>query len=402
MTQLHPILENQRGISTYRADTGGFIADEAKQLMEFCIELNNQDDRNANPGDSEFQPDFGDWVKEYDSRDGLGIDPTTNGFGPFKNAWMLLRNQGEENEYALAIRGTIGQAKSILDDFLATTISAQAGIEFPKDKILPISFAAMPCAEVHLGFAYAAFTLLFDKNRGILSLLQSGQVPADAKLLITGHSQGAAIATLVHAFLHYAVSDPVDRYGLAEKRPALKSYVFAQPKPGNYQFALDFAHIAGSRGAGFVLNNSLDPVTLVPLSSQTVAETVYGTLEENQMQGMGAKGLLIKGAAKASRVYIKGRNQVAELIGDKVAKLYHQDEMQKIDTRYFEAAPPLADTPVQSLNYALSGALVPLFGDFKGGTLYPPKQTGAVDLLLQHHAPTYRKLLHRQFNESAR
>ncbi|MGR9087246.1 MAG: lipase family protein [Gammaproteobacteria bacterium] len=396
MTHNHSFSESQRSARTCRADACGFVADEARQLLEFCIELNDQDDRNTHPEDSEFKPHFGSWVIEYDSRNGLGTDPAQNGFGPFENAWILLRNQDKPGDYALAIRGTIGQAKSILDDFLATTISARAGIEFPKQRILPVTFAVTPGAEVHLGFAYAAFTLLFDKDRGILSVLRSGLIPGGAGLMITGHSQGAAIATLVHAFLHYGVSDPGDRYGLQSKQLALKSYVFAQPKPGNYQFAMDFAQIAGSRGAGFVVNNSLDPVTLLPLSRETLSESISGTLEENQMQGMGVKGILIKGAGRLSRTIFKLRNLVAEGVGDKLAKFYHQKEMQNIDTRYFAGISSEADTPVKSLNYTLCGALIPLFGEFKGGSLYPPRQEGEVDVLLQHHATTYRKLLRRQ------
>jgi len=394
MTQINPALEKQRDMLTHQTGNCGFNGEEAKQMLEFCVELNDQDSW-VETHDPMFRGSLDGWEKVYDSRDGLGENPNDNGFGAFENAWLLYKNKTNPAQYTLAIRGTIGQARSILNDALATTIAANAGIEFPKNKILPIVFAATPGAEVHLGFAYAAFTLLFDKQKGILKQLAEN-VPAGAELLVTGHSQGAAIATLTHAFLHYAITDPDDKYGLKAKSFQLKSYVFALPKPGNYQFAMDFAHIAGSRGASFTINNSLDPVTLVPLSSETVAEAIYGTLEENQMRGMGVKGALIKGAGELSSVFFKTRNQVAEWVGDKTAKLYHQDEMDNIDTHYFDHLPPLADTPVNSLNYSVSGTLIPLFGLFKGGDLYPPKTEGEVDLLLQHHAPTYRKLLHRQ------
>lgn len=398
MTPSDPLLEKLRDIPTHQSGNCGFKPDEAKQMLEFCIELNDQDSRikPGNANNPDFQADFGTWKPLYDSREGLGDDPNKNGFGAFENAWILLQNQSNPSHYAVAIRGTIGQSRSILNDALATTIPANAGIEFPKNKILPIVFAATPGAEVHLGFAYGAFTLLFDRQRGILTQLLSDKVAGGAQLTITGHSQGAAIATLVHAFLHYAITDPDDKYGLKAKNLQFKSYLFAQPKPGNALFAMDFAHIAGCRGAGFVINNNLDPVTKVPLTSQTIAEAVYDTLAENQMQGEGLKGLLLKGAAQFSSGFFKARNKIAETVSDKTAKLYHQEEMQNIDTHYFDNLPPIADTPVNSLNYTLCGELIPLFGLFKGGDLYPPKPADSVDLLLQHHAPTYRKLLHRQ------
>jgi len=394
MTQIHPILAKQRDSLTHQTANSGFNDEEAKKMIEFCIELNDQDSRTdpRNAGNPEFIANLDGCEKVYDSRDGLGDNPNDNGFGAFENAWILYRNTTHPERYVLAIRGTIGQAKSILDDALATTIAANAGIEFPKNRILPVTFAATPGAEVHLGFAYAAFTLLFDKQRGILKQL-SENVPAGAQLTITGHSQGAAIATLVHAFLHYAVTDPDDKYGLQAKRLQLKSYLFAQPKPGNAQFGIDFARIAGSRGAAFVINNHLDPVPKVPLTSQTLSEAIHDTLEENEMQGMGAKGLLIKGLGSISSTIFKTRNQVAEWVGDKTAKLYHQGEMDQIDTHYFDDVPEIADTPVNSLNYALCGNLIPVFGLFDGGDLYPPAQPGEVDLLLQHHATTYRKLM---------
>src|SRR5262249_8846000 len=132
-----------------------------------------------------------------------------------------------------------------------------------------ISFtvAETPQAETHLGWTYAMAELMFDRDGGILRALHdSGLVRPGSRILITGHSQGAAIATLVHAFLHYAIADPTDKFGLRDTGFTLKSYVFAQPKPGNWQFAMDFSRIAGSKGTAFVVNNNLDWVPQTPLS----------------------------------------------------------------------------------------------------------------------------------------
>jgi hypothetical protein len=49
---------------------GGFVATEAKQFLEFCIELNNQDDRNnaEKKSDPQYQAKPTGWKIVYDSR----------------------------------------------------------------------------------------------------------------------------------------------------------------------------------------------------------------------------------------------------------------------------------------------------------------------------------------------
>ena len=386
-------LQNQRNALTAQKSNTGFNAAEAKQLLEFCIELNNQDDRNKpeNQGNPEYEAQLGTWKPVFDSRS--GTDPTTNGIKPFNNAWLLLQNQQQANQYAIAIRGTVGQKDSIIDDALASTIAASAGIKFPENTVLPIQFAVTPRSEVHLGFAYGAFTLLFHKELGILKQLQ--QLPNGSRLYITGHSQGAAIATLLHAFLHYAITDPNDRYGLQSKNLTLKSYVYAQPKPGNYQFALDFARIAGSHGAAFVINNNLDPVPRVPLSKETVGESLIDTLDENQSLTRGPAELAVDGLTYTTQAVFWVRNLFSHRIEDKVPQLY-QKQSDSIDTHYFANIAEIPEPSANSLNYTLSGTSVPVFGYIKGGTLYP-LNGNQPDWLLQHHATTYRKLIAEQF-----
>lgn len=392
-------LPDPRTLASHQTGNTGFNSQEARQMLEFCIELNNQDDRNKpeNRGIPEFEAKLNNWIPVYDSR--VENDPAKNGFGPFNNAWLLLKNQDAPNQYAIAIRGTVSEATSILDDALATTIAAQNGIEFPENnqnppknsQNLPITFAVTPRAELHLGFAYGAFTTLFHKEKGILSQLK--QLPAGSSIFITGHSQGAAIATIIHAFLHYAIVGENDAYGIKHKF-SLKSYFYAQPKPGNAQFALDFARIAASRGAAFVINNNLDPVPQLPLGLETVGEAIADTLAENQSRTRGIKDLLVDALSATTSGVFWIRNRFAEHVGDKVLDLYKTPEA--IDTSYFKDTAELADPPVNSLNYALSGNLVPVFGEFKGGNLYPFPENATTDWLLQHHATSYRKLIEQQ------
>jgi len=74
-----------------------------------------------------------------------------------------------------------------------------------------MSFSDSSLATIHSGFAHAAFTTLLDLRYCILPVL-ANKVSAQSDLFVVGHSQGAAMATLVHAFLHHAMRD-ADRTG---------------------------------------------------------------------------------------------------------------------------------------------------------------------------------------------
>jgi hypothetical protein len=403
----------------------GFVSTEAKQLLEFCIELNNQDDRN-NPekkSDSQYKSNPTGWKIVYDSRhpgntewnknwDYTPVDKAagkpnpndvkTNGFGPFNNAWLLVQSETDSSKYAIAIRGTVGEVDSILADGFATTIPAYAGIQDATKGVLPITFAATPKAELHLGFAYAAYTLLFDKQRGILAQLRQQKLANNSTLYITGHSQGAAVATLLHSFLYYAMTDPKDRYHLNFKLETdsqktshsvhLKSYLFAQPKPGNQQYAEDFARI--SNNMSYVINNDRDPVPQVPLSLQVIADVSRYVEEDNAGKGNPFQKLTSFNAGLLTRLIVDVRNHFATKGNDHVVEMFTKKHADLALDEYFTSENKPIPAKAISLNYTLAGELVSLFGKVQGGDLYPIGKDQ--DLLLQHHATTYRKLMKEQ------
>jgi hypothetical protein len=404
---------HQRDILT--SVPAGFNTAEAQQLLEFCIELNNQDDRNNahKKADPNVYAKATEWKIFYDSRhpgnhewnkswpynpidDRLKDpnNPDSNGFGPLNNAWILVQSLKDPTVFAIAIRGTVGEWHSILADAYATSIPAYAGIEYPLNSALPVTFAATPKAELHLGFSYASLALLFEDDLGILTQLHHLKYNHKiSKLLITGHSQGAAIATLIHSFLYYALTDPNDRYGLKNSLnpDKLKSYVFAQPKPGNLQFAQDFARI--TKENAYVINNDRDPVPQVPLSLETIAEVTQYIAEDNNKIKVGS--WLNHVTESISHTTNSFRDKLAELFSDKMADKFKYANIERNIKSYFPASDEkpyvaLAD----SLNYTLAGQLVPVFGLEQGGDLYPIGSSA--DSLLQHHASSYRLLISQQ------
>jgi len=398
-----------------RLTPAGFNSSDAQQLLEFCIELNNQDDRN-NPlkqADDNVYAKASAWSIFFDSRhpgnhewnkiwpysktDAQQQDPNnpeSNGFGPLNNAWLLVQSLKDPSVFAIAIRGTVGEWHSILADAYATSIPAYAGIEYPKNVPLAITFAATPKAELHLGFSYASLALLFDDNLGILRQLhQLSKSHKISKLFITGHSQGAAVATLIHSFLFYALTDPKDRYGLKNHlSPAqLTSYLFAQPKPGNLQYAQDFARI--TKDNAYVINNDRDPVPQVPLTLETISEIAQYIEEDNENVAVGDWfNHLAENMSHTSNAL---RDKLTNMFTDKMADKFQYATIKQSINTYFPASDEkpyvaLAD----SLNYTLAGQLVPVFGLEKGGNQYPIGS--ASDSLLQHHATSYRLLIAQQ------
>jgi hypothetical protein len=317
-----------------------------------------------------------------------------------------VQSETEPTNYAIAIRGTVGEINSILADAFVTSIPAYAGIEYPKDKALPLLFAATPKSEVHVGFAYAAFTLLFEKDKGVLAQLHKLNLPNNTKLFITGHSQGAAIATLVHSFLYYAVTDPQDRYklnlkltGINDKSKSnrntvqLKSYVFAQPKPGNQQYSEDFAQI--TKDMAYVINNDRDPVPQVPLSRQTIAEVIEGVEEDNAGAGNHLRQFFSREITNLTNIKNNIRGKIAEKIVALVAEKFVKKGISLSLDEYFKNDEKPVKAIARSLNYTLTGQLIPVFGAKKGGKDYPIGNSQ--DFLLQHHATNYRRLIDNQF-----
>src|SRR5215813_9555023 len=159
--------------------------------------------------------------------------------GQFTEKWQLWQNAS--GSYAIVLRGTVLDAGSILEDLISFLVPAIGRVMVGHIQI-DYSFAASSEASLHFGFALGTLLLLKDPNDGILVQLAS-KVPTGSPIYITGHSQGAAMATLLRSY-----------------------YVYAQPKPGNDHYACDFESRFCNSGFAFRVTNSLDWVPQVPFT----------------------------------------------------------------------------------------------------------------------------------------
>ena len=381
-------------------------------MIEFCVDLDAQDDLYANPGRSIYAmvPErIASWDKVYDSRvevkaranlnDKDSVDPAKNGFGSFDSAWTLWRRRGE-NTYVVALRGTVfKKGSSVVEDALASTVAADGGMELPAGHFLNVTYARLPRAEVHTGFAYGAFECVFDATYGILMKLESEpkmRIPGGSTVIFTGHSQGAALATLCHAFFYYAALREGDPFGVAARNLTLRSYVFAQPKPGNEQFAADFAGITRGGGTSFVFNNTIDAVPLLPPTHQFAFSAFEDCPPDSNLPGWP----IIRGINNlANAVSSFWSRHIDNSVASRVARIKRKsgDGIYKWKTGWLKRPKNFGD-PAQAVsqNYTLAGTFVPLIGNIDG-TSYFHNPTDGTDPFIQHHSQVYRRLLETMF-----
>jgi hypothetical protein len=264
---------------------------EIREMALLCQTMNG-----AGKGDppvtleTQIPAKFG-WALKYEGKDTSTPDLFFGGFHRYGNRWAVYQ-KANTNTFAIVIRGTVYSTnmqnpmfqRSWIQDALALSTKANNVWFSFKDGIKDGSGHVIELSEnikstVHIGFAYGLIDILFHKkdadgnSGGLLGVLQ--KLPDDSEIYITGHSQGAAIATLLHAFLHNRAADKNKYYGLGTKRFKLRSYVFAQPKPGDWQFAMDFSrglYAGGNDEFAYVINNANDVVPQVPFTIQWLTQ----------------------------------------------------------------------------------------------------------------------------------
>ena len=337
----------------------GFDPDEAKTLIGLAANLQGPTPPLPMP------PVPPNWRIVFDS-------PV---LGTFDNKWQLWHNTAVPSRFAVVIRGTVTAPGSILADLLSVMIPATGsltldGVSFSYD------LAGDRKAAVHLGFVLAALMLLYDPRDGILEKLIA-TCPVGSDIFIAGHSQGAAVATLVRSYLQYSTVVTPFRWGY-------KTYVFAQPRPGNDHYGCDFERITNTAGAGFRVTNTQDWVPRVPLTFELLGDVN----EPNPLELLtGVEGGLMRVASAAVRTL---HEHIAEEVLAKhqphITRLAEVMRAQRL-TPTGPAVTSLLSSVVWTFNFVNCGAPIIL-----AGTPGVNPSNGG-DSFWQHHAPMYYQLL---------
>lgn len=176
------------------------------------------------------------------------------------NLWDLWVDSN--NIAVLSIRGTTLESVSWLANFYAAMVPATGELQLSDSEHFKYQLATNPRAAVHVGWLVSTAFLSKDMLPKIDSCYKSGI----KEILIMGHSQGAAIAFLLTAYLYN-----LQKQHVLPADIRFKTYCSAGPKPGNLYFAYDYEAMTQPGWACNVVN-AADWVPETPVSIQTTSD----------------------------------------------------------------------------------------------------------------------------------
>ncbi|PLX14877.1 MAG: hypothetical protein C0598_00370 [Marinilabiliales bacterium] len=220
---------------TFSQFTDGYNQREALEMIAICNSFTFQDVLGTD------NPIIPQGYKKIYQSEPLGMD----------NKWQLLEGP---NYAVINIRGSTTDPLNWMTNLYSAMIPANGSITLPDGLLVDYYLSDNPLANVHAGWTLAMAFLSQDIVNKIKSLNKRGIY----FFIITGHSQGAAIAQLLRSYLENAPS------GLVNKKNEFKTYVFASPKPANTYFARNYTNYY--KNSSFIINNPKDPVISLPMT----------------------------------------------------------------------------------------------------------------------------------------
>jgi len=177
------------------------------------------------------------------------------------NRWDLwLRDDGALG--IISVRGTTPNNISWLENFYSAMIPAAGTIQLADTQIFKYHLSADPKAAVHIGWTIG----LGFMAPGIVAQINEQYAKGMRQFIISGHSQGGAIAYLLTSYLYDLRST-----GKIPKDLIFKTYCSAAPKPGNLYYAYSYEQLTAGGWACNVVNPA-DWVPQTPFSVQTINE----------------------------------------------------------------------------------------------------------------------------------
>ncbi|MCB0793526.1 MAG: hypothetical protein KDB88_02215 [Flavobacteriales bacterium] len=214
----------------------GFVPEEARDMAALCTVHTFQDLY----GSDEAMVPAG-YVRTYSSM------PTAldNKFEVFRKGATAV----------LEIRGSTANMMSWMVNVYSAMIPASGTIQV-NGKDFRYHFADDTSAAVHSGYVLGLCTMLDEVVEQLYELDADGI----EDVIITGHSQGGALAHLMRAYLEHAPK------GTVPKKMNFKTYSFAGPMVGDKAFAKEYEKKFCTRLTSYSIINPKDPFPGMPVS----------------------------------------------------------------------------------------------------------------------------------------
>lgn len=245
----------------------GFNASEARDLIRICNSVTYLD---LYGDDSPIIPEG--YIKTYTSP-AYGMD---NLFQIYEKGDIAVIN----------FRGSTANKSSWLENLYAAMIPVKETIEINGEKF-KYEVGKDEDGAVHAGYTLALYYLKDDVLKQIKRLNKKGI----RDILITGHSQGGALAQLTRAYLDHQSLFKVS------KRNTFKVYAFANPMIGNSAFCKEYSEKFCDTEMSFVIHNPKDFVPKMPVSynddfwEKNLSDLLLNT-EEFSLQNAAIDGVL--------------------------------------------------------------------------------------------------------------
>ncbi|MVX34518.1 MULTISPECIES: lipase family protein [Myroides] len=248
------------------------------------------------------------------------------------NKWSLYKN--EKGIHEIAIRGSVNKGLSWMANYYAAMIPSTDSIKLDANTTVYYKLSEDSRAGVHAGWTIASLYLMQDIKPKLDSLLSHGH----RDIIISGHSQGAAIAILLTANLYQQQKD-----NKLPKDLRIKTYAIAAPKPGNLYFSYQYEAL--TRQWSYTVINTLDWVPEVPPTTQMLSDfnaiSPFSDKETTKMfKGISwpkrwfAQGIF-KGLKNPTKKSVKKYNKY---LGGFIFKQIHKDLPELQEPKYLQNA----------------------------------------------------------------
>lgn len=295
------------------------------------------------------------------------------------NRWYAW--QSSDGTVVIGIRGTVATKNSWLSNLYLTMLPASGTLQLNDSTRFDYRLAADERASVHTGWLISLGSMAPDIERKIRELYDKGA----RRFIISGHSQGGAIAYLLRSWIHYRTLSGALPAGIS-----YKTYCSAAPKPGNLAFAYDYDFI-NRGGWSQTVVNAADWVPETPITIQQLGDMTSLNPFAQLDDALAAQKWIVRLYAKM--VYGKLTKKSRKAVGK-----YEKYIGRRVSKEVRKALPGLQLPETRhELDYMRTGSPVVLMPDSAYYNRFPNDPKKGVGVWNHHTFEAYYYLLQKDY-----